>query len=153
MHGLALLLAAASVGVDYGWQPDADGVMEYIIQIEPELITALQKGEAIISEVHPDATGVRRFRIQIGNGPLPRISKPTSPLVAPEQLPAKQAVAPTAVPATNLPAADTSTFKLEEAPAEPAKSPASDFPLLPLPPEQPAKPEDTAPANETREHH
>ena len=35
MHGLALLLAAASVGVDYGWQPGPDGALEYIIQLDP----------------------------------------------------------------------------------------------------------------------
>ena len=153
MHGFALLLAAASVGVDYGWQPDADGVMEYIIQIEPELLTALQKGEAIISEIHPDVTGVRRFRIQIGNGPLPRISKPSSPVVdlpAEAALP-KASLSPAETPETELPAADNSTFKLEEFPAEPARSPPSDFPLLPLPESTPVSPDDGPPASTNRE--
>ena len=79
MHGLAILLAAASVGVDYGWQPTDNGDLEYIIQIEPELIRALQNGEALISEIHPAVSGVRRFRIQIGTAPLPRLGKPTRP--------------------------------------------------------------------------
>ncbi len=83
MQGLAIVLAAASLGVDYGWQPTDDGALEYIIQIEPELLIALQKGESIVSEIHPDATGVRRFRIQIGSKPLPRVGRPSRPAANP----------------------------------------------------------------------
>ena len=90
MQGLAIVLAAASLGVDYGWQTTDDGALEYIIQIEPELLIALQKGESIVSEIHPDAAGVRRFRIQIGSQPLPRVGKspqpkPQAPLDAPPE--------------------------------------------------------------------
>lgn len=153
MHGIALLLAAASVGVDYGWQPDADGVMEYIIQVEPELISALQKGEAIISEIHPDARGVRRFRIQIGTAPLPRISPPAAPVTAlPEEFtPAEKpasAVSPAQPPSRPT---DNSSFRLEESPPAPEKSSASDFPLLPPPANPPASLAEPPASSEDRE--
>ena len=107
MQGLAIVLAAASLGVDYGWQPTDDGALEYIIQIEPELLIALQKGEAIVSEIHPDAAGVRRFRIQIGSKPLPRVGGTGQPA----------ANTPLEEPASNVP--------LSSKPAQPA---ATTFP-------------------------
>ncbi len=72
MNGLALLLAASALGVDYGWRPHEDGGLEYIIQIEPEVFASLENGGDILSEIHPQARDVRRFRIRIGRGPLPR---------------------------------------------------------------------------------
>ena len=56
MNGI-VLFALAAVGVDYGWQPTADGNLEYIIQIEPELLAAMDEGTPITSEVAlpPDA--------------------------------------------------------------------------------------------------
>lgn len=85
MHSLALLVAAASLGVDYGWQPTEDGQLEYIIQMEPSLLTLLKQGQEIVSEIHPDAKGVRRFRIMVGKGDLPRESLPVAaPVREPE---------------------------------------------------------------------
>jgi hypothetical protein len=72
MNGVALLLAASALGVDYGWRPLEEGGLEYIIQIEPEVFASLEKGGDILSEIHPEAQDVRRFRIRIGRGPLPR---------------------------------------------------------------------------------
>lgn len=77
MMEYALLLAAASLGVDYGWQRTDDGSLEYIIQLEPALLQSLAEGEPIISEVHPDVRGVRRFRIVVGANRLPR--EPVAP--------------------------------------------------------------------------
>lgn len=73
MNGIAILVALAAVGVDYGWQPASDGQLEYIIQIEPAMLDALKNGRTITSEIHPDARDVRRFRIQVGTGVLPRV--------------------------------------------------------------------------------
>ena len=72
MNGITVLVALAAVGVDYGWQPGVDGQLEYIVQIEPALLDALKSGKDITSDIHPDARGVRRFRIHVGTGPLPR---------------------------------------------------------------------------------
>lgn len=71
MTQLVLLLAAAT-GVDYGWRHTEDGSLEYLIQIEPGLLRALAEGEPIVSEIHPDARGVTRFRVFVGNAQLPR---------------------------------------------------------------------------------
>ena len=72
MNGCVWLLAVSALGVEYGWQPTEEGELEYIIQIEPELLKSLADGAQIISEIHPDVRNVRRFRIQVGKGPLPR---------------------------------------------------------------------------------
>ena len=74
MNGLLMVLATTAIGVDFGWQADNQGRMEYIIQIEPALLTALLNGEEIVSMIHPDVKDVRRFRIRVGTKPLPRIS-------------------------------------------------------------------------------
>lgn len=75
--GPMLLLAAASVGIDFGWQPIAGGGVEYIIQIEPELLESLASGRAdIVSEIPPFLQGVRSYRITVGTGPLPHHGEP-----------------------------------------------------------------------------
>jgi hypothetical protein len=79
MNSLLFLFAASSVGVDYGWQPNQDGEIEYIIQIEPELLESLRIGTEITSRVDPQVQGVRRFRIRVGNGTPPRLGSTTSP--------------------------------------------------------------------------
>jgi hypothetical protein len=77
MCGPMLLLAAASIGVDFGWQPIAGGGVEYIIQIEPELLESLASGRAdIVSEIPPFLRGVRSYRITVGTGPLPHQGEP-----------------------------------------------------------------------------
>jgi hypothetical protein len=85
MNGIAVLLTLAAVGVDYGWQPGPDGQLEYIVQIEPSLFEAMRNGREIASEIHPDARGVRRFRIRVGTDPLPRLGT-----VAPGTAPARR---------------------------------------------------------------
>lgn len=73
MNGI-VLFAIAALGVDYGWQPTADGNLEYIIQIEPELLAALEEGTPITSEITapPDAGRITCFRVKVGNGQVPR---------------------------------------------------------------------------------
>lgn len=72
MNGFAVLLTMAVVGIDYGWQPTRDGQLEYIIQIEPNLLDSLKNGQDIVSEIRPEARNVRRFRIHVGTGTVPR---------------------------------------------------------------------------------
>ena len=43
MNGITVLVALAAVGVDYGWQPGADGQFEYIVQIEPATLECAQE--------------------------------------------------------------------------------------------------------------
>jgi hypothetical protein len=72
MDAVAIMLAAASLGVDYGWQRAGDGELEYIIQIEPSLLDVLRLGQEISSQIHPAAKGVKRFRIRVGSGEVPK---------------------------------------------------------------------------------
>jgi len=106
-----ILLAAAVVGVDYGWQPRAGGGFEYIIQIEPEMLDSLSNGEDIVSDLPPYLRGVRSYRITVGSGEVPRLGTP--PLATPERdTPATSSQADTNQPAT------PPTFEVVDDPAE-----------------------------------
>jgi hypothetical protein len=70
---LFMLLAA---GVNFGWQPAAgspDGY-EYIVQVEPELLDALQRGDAvpIESNIPPDVGPIRKVSVVVGRSELPQ---------------------------------------------------------------------------------
>lgn len=71
MNAIALLLATSAVGVDVGWQPAEGGGLEYIIQIEPQLLEVLKNGKDLTSEV-PPGLNVRRYRITVGSAALPQ---------------------------------------------------------------------------------
>lgn len=70
MNALLAIVAASVVGVDVGWQPITDGGLEYIIQIEPQLLDTLRDGKDLTSEL-PPGFNVRRYRITVGNAVLP----------------------------------------------------------------------------------
>lgn len=77
-------LAVSAVG--FGWQPMPDGSegVEYLIQVEPELLESLAEGESVpISGEVPEGIGpVRRVRLVVGSVELPRqavtVLKPTT---------------------------------------------------------------------------
>ena len=71
MNGFSLLLAALSLGVDYGWQPTQDGQMEYIVQIEPVTLVAMREGQEVVSQIDPQMRTARRFRIHVGTEMVP----------------------------------------------------------------------------------
>ena len=72
MNSALVLIAMSVVGVDYGWEVTANGEQEYIIQLEPELLNRLRDGEVVTSAILPEVKGVRKFRIQVGTGVLPK---------------------------------------------------------------------------------
>lgn len=76
MSGILICLSAAVWGVDYGWQPVAGGGIEYIIQIEPELLDSLKAGHDLFSDLPPTAENVRSYRITVGTGRLPHQGEP-----------------------------------------------------------------------------
>jgi len=80
---LALALGTALTGIDVGWQPIEEGGLEYIVQIEPETLARLKPGDELATGIRPVLRDVRRYRIVIGKGPLPRIALPESPAAAP----------------------------------------------------------------------
>ena len=71
MTTIAILVAIVALGVDSGYEPAADGGLEYIVQIEPQLVAPLVKGQDITSEL-PRGLAVRHFRVTIGTGKLPK---------------------------------------------------------------------------------
>ena len=76
MLGTFLLVTTALVGIDVGWEPDSQGQLQYIVQIQPEMIQAMVEGRAIEFDVLPEHQGVRRFRFQVGKESLPQIGSP-----------------------------------------------------------------------------
>ena len=96
MDGAWVLVLVAATGIDFGWQAGDDGSLEYIIQLDSGALEGMLAGEAVVSEIHPEVHGVRKFRIQVGDQPLPRDagnfvpseSAPSSqyqPIVVPER--------------------------------------------------------------------
>ncbi len=73
MNSLFILITAAALGIEVGWEPLAEGGHEYTIQIEPQLLEILQRGEdEIFSDVPPELN-VRRYRLMVGTGKLARV--------------------------------------------------------------------------------
>ena len=71
MTSMAILVALTALGVESGYEPATDGQLEYIVQIEPQLVAGLAKGKDITSEL-PRGLAVRHFRVTIGTGKLPK---------------------------------------------------------------------------------
>jgi len=76
MNLLLACLAAAVLGIETGWRPLSDGGMEYIIQLDEQTLAALRAGQAIQSDIPPEAGIVRSYRIVVGEGKLPRVESP-----------------------------------------------------------------------------
>ena len=89
MYAFMLCVAAAAVGIDYGWERRTEGGVEYIIQLDPQTLDAMRAGEPIGSDIRPEAGEVRSLRIVVGAKPLPREtpdrqeSQPTAPHALP----------------------------------------------------------------------
>lgn len=71
MHAVLPLLAAAALGIDVGWEPLPDGGFEYIIQIEPQTLDSMKNGAAITSQLPRAVSGMRGYRVTVGNAALP----------------------------------------------------------------------------------
>jgi hypothetical protein len=131
MLATTLLLAASVAGVDTGWQPHDRGGLDYNIQIEPELLAALRAGEALTSEIPAGVEGVRRYRIVVGDKPLPRAGASSAP---PEQEPAP----PSEQSAAETPPIEASPEKASSAPppllTPPASTPRYGAPVEQRPP-------------------
>jgi hypothetical protein len=67
-----LCLAMVTLGVEVGWRPLPDGGFEYIIQIEPQMLGLLARGEEIFSDIPPTVRDVRSYRITVGTGQVLR---------------------------------------------------------------------------------
>jgi hypothetical protein len=73
MIGSAVCVAIGLLGVEVGCQRQPDGSLQYIIQIEPELLDTLRTGEFNVESHIPDELrDVRSYQVRIGRGKLPR---------------------------------------------------------------------------------
>lgn len=73
MGGVPAILLVIAAGIIYGWQPDGDGGVEYIIQVPPDQIERLQQTGEITSVIAPEVQGhVSRVILRVGTGTLPR---------------------------------------------------------------------------------
>jgi hypothetical protein len=71
MEAVSLLIVLATLGVDVGWITGADGRPVYSFRVEPELLTELRNGQAIVSAVDPvDQQNLRQFQIVVGKTDL-----------------------------------------------------------------------------------
>ncbi|REJ87258.1 MAG: hypothetical protein DWQ35_21800 [Planctomycetota bacterium] len=98
----AAVFVAATLGIDVGWQPVEDGSLEYIIQIEPEMLERLKEGQELTAGVRPSVLrNMSRYRIVVGRQPLPRETATTA--ASPPAQPGRNSPIPA------LPAEDGST--------------------------------------------
>lgn len=93
MAAALLLVMVATVGIDYGWQPDGtkspqgDNI-EYIIQIPPDQLDEVKRLGEITSTLDPTvANRVVKVIVRVGTAPLPRNAgnlavRPTSPTLS-----------------------------------------------------------------------
>jgi hypothetical protein len=72
MHEALLILAAVTVGLEWGYRPLPDGGLEYIIQIEPNVLDDMHEGQELASDVPGSLRDVRQCRVTIGAQKLPR---------------------------------------------------------------------------------
>lgn len=116
----ALLIAAASLGIDAGWQPLPEGGLEYIVQIEPQMLETMSSAliEDNVSDIPPDLmSSVRKIRITFGTQALPRegLAEPAPTAASPPTAvppPASQADTPPELDPANEPPAPP-TFRPE----------------------------------------
>ena len=67
-------------GVTTGWQPDAAGKQQYLVQIDPTVLSTLSIGDELYVPVDPAAGRMVRFIVKSGRANLPRLggTQPTS---------------------------------------------------------------------------
>jgi len=119
MYGHLFCLAATVLGIDVGWQRLPEGGLQYLIQIEPEMLETLKGGEPIESDIPTRVRDIRGYRITVGKGPLPKEEPPAEapgapgPSTAAAKVPADpffgSRVAPFSQPAGPLAAAPAAT--------------------------------------------
>ena len=126
MNSLMLAVAAASLSLDVGWQPVPEGGVEYIIQIEPQLLESLKRQD-VWSDV-PPGLDIRRYRITVGNETLPRQQPPPSepPRSEPPPIAAAPPNAATISPSDEKPASPVEAPKENTFDEPPDRYPPSD---------------------------
>lgn len=153
MSSAVLCIVMATVTVEFGYEPMPDGNgIRYVLQIEPEMLDILGKGEPVGSTIPPEVLGrIREFRIVSRNGTLskeipplaeqppasamppemPWLTQPVTeernPDSAPNLLPDPNMVIPTSgVEESTATAGPSGTIELDDEAIEEAKAPKTD---------------------------
>jgi hypothetical protein len=78
----------AHYGVSTGWQPDATGQQQFLVQLDPVLVGTLSSGDELYIPIDPAAGRLARFIVKVGKENLPRISQPPQVALDPTRQPA-----------------------------------------------------------------
>jgi hypothetical protein len=65
-----IFMAPSCWAIEFGWEALPDGGIEYVVQVEPELISTFQE-QGYTSAIPKGLRDIRRIRIQVGSGRLP----------------------------------------------------------------------------------
>ena len=139
MNAVVAVIAVSVLGVDVGWQPLPDGGLEYIIQIEPQLLDTLRDGKDLGAAL-PAGLDVRRYRITVGNAQLPHEApQPNAAKQAEQAAPATDEILQDRFDTPDQRAADireptTAEGSLERSATDP--SPSESEPAASTPPER-----------------
>ncbi|GAB6166366.1 hypothetical protein JCM19992_23660 [Thermostilla marina] len=122
------------IAVQAGWQPAETGGVEYILQIEPDLLQDLAEGATVAeSDFPPELVGkIVRYRITVGTTPPPRIAPPDQPEPPQVATPEASTSSPEEAPPATLPEipqgrrleAVPAVFAESETPGGPSTSPS-----------------------------
>jgi hypothetical protein len=159
---LMLLIPIAAQAVQFGWQPLPDGGIEYLVQVEPELLDSFRQ-EGFTSDIPAGLQReLRSIRITVGDGKLPNQGDVIGPkAVSTATKPRPIAATNTAsTPSASLPSTQPTGNPTAAAPqSTPASGPppettASTFNELNLPPppaayEPPSQPKKDIPPDDT----
>jgi hypothetical protein len=70
-------------GVATGWQSDASGNPQYLVQIDPTVLSTLSIGDELYVPIDPAAGRIVRFVVKSGRGNLPRLGGAQSTSLTP----------------------------------------------------------------------
>jgi len=87
-----LSISAAARAVTFGWQELSDGGIEYLVQVEPDLLDSFHK-EGFASDIPSGLRDIRRIRIVVGLGQLPHQGDVNGPPPAAAEQPAEHKAA------------------------------------------------------------
>src|SRR5262249_18411400 len=103
-----LLIPAAARAVTFGWQELPEGGIEYLVQVEPDLLDSFHK-EGFTSDIPKGLRDIRRIRIVVGVGQLPHQGDINGPQPAAVEQPAEQKSADSVPPLLPQPASGDSS--------------------------------------------
>lgn len=80
-------------GVNTGWQPDKTGQQQYLVQIDPTVLSTFSLGDELYVPIDPTAGRIVRFIVKAGRENLPRIGGTQVASTPPVSLPNPPAIA------------------------------------------------------------